>query len=147
MQTPVAPTALRGSTRQARGFRLYAATKFAVEGATESLAHELAPLGLLVTLIEPGAFRTDFYGCSLQRVQTTIADYAATAGKRCTTLRQGSGQQPGDPRKAAEAICDIDGLPDAPLCPLLGNEAVDLVKDRFAARQAEQQKWEKTSRH
>jgi NAD(P)-dependent dehydrogenase (short-subunit alcohol dehydrogenase family) len=130
----------------APGTGIYAATKFAVEGASESLAHELTPLGIQVTLIEPGPFRTDFYGSSFKKAKTTIADYALTAGKRSSTLREGSGQQPGDPRKAAKAICDIGGSPDAPLRLLLGNVAVDLVKDRYAARKAEQDKWVDVSR-
>lgn len=130
----------------APGTGIYAATKFAVEGATESMAHELARLGIQVTLIEPGPFRTDFYGSSFRKANTTIEDYALTAGKRSSTLRQGSGQQPGDPRKAAKAICDIGGSPNAPLRLLLGNVAVDLVKEKFAARQAEQKKWEEVSR-
>lgn len=128
------------------GTGIYAATKFAVEGATESMAHELSPLGIQVTLIEPGPFRTDFYGSSFRKAKATIADYATTAAKRSSTLKQSSGRQPGDPLKAAKAICDIAGLPDAPLRLLLGNVAVDLVREKYAARQAERQKWEDVSR-
>ncbi|MBL4813274.1 MAG: SDR family NAD(P)-dependent oxidoreductase [Rhodobacteraceae bacterium] len=130
----------------APGTGIYAATKFAVEGATESMDHELKPLGIQVTLIEPGPFRTDFYGSSFTSAKNKIADYADTAAKRSSTLREGSGQQPGDPVKAAKAICDIGRAPDAPLRLLLGNKAVNLVKERYAARQAEREKWETVSR-
>lgn len=130
----------------APGTGIYAATKFAVEGATESLDHEVRPLGIQVTLIEPGPFRTDFNGASYRKAKTIISDYATTAGERSSTLKQGSGQQPGDPLKAARAICDIGGAADAPLRLLLGNKAVDLVKDRYAARQVERDKWEAVSR-
>lgn len=130
----------------APGTGIYAATKFAVEGATESLDHEVKPLGIQVTLVEPGPFRTDFNGASYRKAKTIISDYAATAGARSSTLKQGSGEQPGDPIKAAKAICDIGGAPEAPLRLLLGNKAVDLVIDRYAARQVEREKWEAVSR-
>src|SRR5690606_35379297 len=85
------------------GTGLYSATKFAVEGLSESLAKELEPLGLGVTIVEPGPFRTDFNADSLAVAGGTIGDYGAVA-ERTAALRAGSGRQPGDPAKAARVM-------------------------------------------
>ena len=83
------------------GSGYYAATKAALEGMSGSLRKELAPLGISVTVVEPGAFRTDFAGRSLQQSATVIADYADTAGKRRKENDTAHGTQPGDPARAA----------------------------------------------
>ena len=82
------------------GSGYYSAAKSAVEGLSGSLHGELAPLGISVTVVEPGAFRTDFAGRSLTQSSTTIADYADTAGKRRKELDTVHGTQDGDPAKA-----------------------------------------------
>ena len=82
----------------------YSATKHAVEGWSMSLAAEVGPLGISVTCVEPGPFRTDWAGRSLRQTKSTIPDYAETVAKRMETTSSNSGQQPGDPVRAAEAI-------------------------------------------
>ena len=87
------------------GWGLYCATKFAVEGITEALAQELAPLGIHATVIEPGFFRTEFLaGGSLGRVRREIGDYAATVGAVREFANGHDGAQPGDPRQLAQVI-------------------------------------------
>jgi NAD(P)-dependent dehydrogenase (short-subunit alcohol dehydrogenase family) len=86
------------------GSAYYSATKHAVEGFSKALAIEVEPLGLKVTCIEPGPFRTDFAGRSSKTTEVKIDDYAETVGKRIATGQQNSGKQAGDPERAAEAI-------------------------------------------
>ena len=86
------------------GFSIYGATKWALEGVSESLAAELKPLGIKVTIVQPGPFRTDFIGRSLDRAGSHIADYDRASGKFLRFLETMDGKQPGDPDKAAEAI-------------------------------------------
>ena len=85
------------------GFSIYGATKWALEGVSESLAAELKPLGIKVTIVQPGPFRTDFIGRSLDRAGSHIADYDRASGKFLRFLETMDGKQPGDP-EAAEAI-------------------------------------------
>ena len=114
----------------------YHATKFAVEGLSESLNIEVAPLGIKVTIVEPGPFRTDWAGRSLTESQTVIDDYAATAGKRRQETRARSGKQPGDPARAAEAIIAAVEAEDPPLRLLLGAPALKLAYDRLDSLRA-----------
>ena len=86
----------------ATGF--YHATKFAVEGLSESLAKEIGPLGIKVLLVEPGPFRTDWAGRSTARTDTKIADYESTVATRMAVSLEGSGKQKGDPVRVCEAI-------------------------------------------
>ena len=86
------------------GIGYYNATKFAVEGFSEALAKETAPLGIKVTIVEPGPFRTDWAGRSLKTPKTAIADYAQSAGARRAAIQGYSGRQQGDPVRGAEAI-------------------------------------------
>ena len=120
----------------------YHATKFAVEGFSESLAIEVAPLGIKVTLVEPSGFRTDWAGRSASERKSTIADYADTAGRNVENLRDSSGKQPGDPVRAAAAIIAAVESPDPPLHLLLGKAALkgargklETLKHDFDARQ------------
>lgn len=96
------------------GSGYYAAAKAAVEGMSGSLRKELAPLGIAVMVVEPGAFRTDFAGRSLTQSAATIADYAETAGRRRKERDSAHGTQPGDPAKAAQAIITAVTAPSPP---------------------------------
>ncbi|SHF58331.1 NADP-dependent 3-hydroxy acid dehydrogenase YdfG [Jatrophihabitans endophyticus] len=102
----------------------YHATKFALEGLSESLAAELAPLGIAVTIVEPGGMRTDWAGASMQQSPVRIADYDETAGARRTSTLAVSGRQPGDPRRAAAAIVAAVERDEPPLRLLLGSDAL-----------------------
>ncbi len=109
------------------GSGYYAASKHAVEGWSDSLAAETKPLGIHVTCVEPGAFRTDWAGRSLKQTPNRIAAYAETAGKRLTGTAEGSGSQPGDPERAAEAMIRLTEEASPPRHMVLGavgNEAV-----------------------
>lgn len=105
----------------------YHATKFAVEGLSESLAAEVAPLGIKVTIVEPAAFRTNWSGPSMRQSATTIDDYAATAGTRRTSTLATYGHQPGDPARAAQAIIDAVTAEQPTLRLLLGKAAYDIA--------------------
>jgi len=91
-----------------------------IEGWSDSLRAELAPLGIGVTCIAPGPFRTDWAGRSLRQTPSKIADYADSAGKRHTGTRQSDGTQPGDPVRAGEAMVAIARNADAPRHLVLG---------------------------
>jgi NAD(P)-dependent dehydrogenase (short-subunit alcohol dehydrogenase family) len=125
------------------GSGFYAASKFAVEGFTQSLAQEVAPLGIKVTLVEPGAFRTDFLSDrSIRNIAQEIADYAPTAGAAQTTLAKMAGHQIGDPLKGAAAIFQIVREPQPPLHLLLGSDALRRTRDKQAQLSADLQRWE-----
>lgn len=115
------------------GGGIYGATKFAVEGISDALALEVGPLGIKVMTVEPGPFRTDAHGRSLVQAETVIDAYAGTAGARRAALETGSGQQPGDPGKAASLIVDIVQSGNAPARLPLGGIAIDLARAKFAA--------------
>jgi len=118
----------------------YAAAKWGVEGFSEVLAKEVAPLGLKVTIIEPGGFRTDFAGAS-----TTIRDgrpeYAETVGKVARFQRDYDGKQPGDPARAAAAIIHVASLDAPPLRLLLGSDAARAAEQADLARLEADRKW------
>ena len=125
------------------GSGFYAASKFAVEGFTQSLAQEVAPLGIKVTLVEPGAFRTDFLSDrSIRNIAQEIADYAPTAGAAQATLAKMAGRQIGDPLKGAAAIFQIVREPKPPLHLLLGSDALRRTRDKQAQLSADLQRWE-----
>ncbi|MER6945349.1 oxidoreductase [Nonomuraea sp. NPDC000554] len=109
----------------------YHATKFAVEGISESLAAEVAPLGIKVTIVEPGAFRTNWSGPSMRQSPTRIDDYAETAGARREATFATYGHQPGDPARAAAAIISAVQAGDPPLRLLLGKAAYDVAQARL----------------
>ena len=123
------------------GAGYYAASKFAVEGLSEALRKELAPLGIRVTLIEPGAFRTEWSGRSLRQTRRTIEAYEAVARRRA--MIQGmDGKQVGDPRRAAEAILLVAGLEDPPLRLLLGRDVYDAFREKIAGLTASLDEWQ-----
>ncbi|MHA7209983.1 oxidoreductase [Arthrobacter sp. MDT1-65] len=111
------------------GSGYYAAVKSAVDGLTGSLRKELEPLGITAMVVEPGGFRTDFSGRSLQQSADTIDDYADTAGRRRKENDTSHGTQPGDPAKAAAAIITAVDSADAPEVLILGADATDAHAD------------------
>ncbi|GAA2380598.1 oxidoreductase [Streptomyces coeruleofuscus] len=119
----------------------YHATKFAVEGLSESLAAEVAPLGIGVTLVEPAAFRTDWSGPSMRQSATVIEDYAATAGARRAATLATHGHQPGDPLRAAAAVIDAVESSEPPLRLLLGKAAYDIATARLDTLRAGFDTW------
>jgi NAD(P)-dependent dehydrogenase (short-subunit alcohol dehydrogenase family) len=127
------------------GSGYYSATKAALEGMSASLRKEVAPLGITVMAVEPGAFRTDFAGRSLQQSREAIADYAETAGKRRKENDNTHGTQQGDPAKAAQAIIAAVEAPDSPSLLLLGQDAVEGFRGVLDAQRRELDAWEKTS--
>jgi NAD(P)-dependent dehydrogenase (short-subunit alcohol dehydrogenase family) len=106
------------------GSGYYAAVKAAIEGLTGSLRKEVEPLGITAMVVEPGGFRTDFSGRSLQQSVDAIEDYSETAGKRRKENDTTHGTQPGDPAKAAAAIITAVESPDAPEVLVLGSDAI-----------------------
>jgi NAD(P)-dependent dehydrogenase (short-subunit alcohol dehydrogenase family) len=123
----------------------YAASKHAVEGWSDALAVEAAPLGIRVTCVEPGPFRTDWAGRSLKQTPNRIDDYAETAGKRMQTTSQNSGQQAGDPARAAQAMIRITETDKPPRHLVLGAWGVDAVTNRLRATLADIDAWRETS--
>jgi NAD(P)-dependent dehydrogenase (short-subunit alcohol dehydrogenase family) len=125
---------------------IYGATKFAVEGITEALSAELAGTGVTATVVEPGAFRTDFLApSSIRFVDPTIDDYADTAHAMRGRLQAANGQQPGDPRKAAAAILEVAGTPNPPLRIQLGADSVARVEAKLKLVAEELAEWRELS--
>ncbi|GAB7548823.1 oxidoreductase [Cupriavidus sp. 8B] len=124
------------------GVGIYNASKFALEGINEALSKEVRPFGIKVTAIEPGAFRTDWAGRSLQRTVRTIEDYAATLEPLSAARAARSGKQPGDPRKAAQAILKVVASDQPPVHLLLGTDALGFVREKLETLQEEINQWE-----
>ncbi len=124
----------------------YAATKHAVEGWSDSLSAEVAPLGIHVTCVEPGPFRTDWAGRSLIQTPSRIPDYADTAGARLKATAEKSGTQAGDPVRAAKAMIALTENPSPPRHIVLGAWGFTAVTDRLRARLAEIEAQEQISR-
>lgn len=113
-----------GGLRSFPGVGFYNATKYAVDGLSEALYKEVAPLGIKVTIIAPSGFRTDWAGRSAKDTTVKIDDYASTAGKNAGDIRGYSGNQPGDPVRAAKAMIDVTETEHPPLRLLLGAAAL-----------------------
>jgi NAD(P)-dependent dehydrogenase (short-subunit alcohol dehydrogenase family) len=128
------------------GLTGYCGSKFALEGLLESLGKEVAGFGIHVTAIEPGSFRTDWAGRSMKRVDRSIADYDDVFTPIREARLQASGNQLGDPAKAAVAVLQVLDSTDPPRHLVLGSDALRLIR---AARQTVDQeidKWESLSR-
>src|SRR3984885_7361677 len=113
------------------GIGMYNATKFAVEGISEALAAEVAPLGIRVTIIEPGPFRTDFLGRSGVIAKTRLADYDSTAGSMRKYFAENDGKQKGDPLRAVQAMMQVVESPNPPLRLLLGASAAQRLRAKL----------------
>jgi NAD(P)-dependent dehydrogenase (short-subunit alcohol dehydrogenase family) len=119
----------------------YSSTKFALEALTEALAQEVKPLGIKVTAIEPGAFRTDWAARSMKESSSPIGDYDENVGARKTLIKEFANHLPGDPRKVAEAVLMVTTLDEPPLRLLLGRDVLKAVRDKLAAMSASIEEW------
>jgi len=127
------------------GLGIYSGCKFALTGISETLAQEVTPLGIKVTIVEPGGLRTDWSGRSMARASHEIADYTETSGKSRCILEEHRGHQPGDPHKAADAIIRIADLDAPPLHLLLGTDALKYARQKLDELLANMIEWEAVS--
>jgi NAD(P)-dependent dehydrogenase (short-subunit alcohol dehydrogenase family) len=131
------------------GYRVgvYGSTKFAVEGLSEALHAELAPLGIHVTVVEPGYFRTDFLdSSSAMEAKNVIADYAETAGNVRVSASAYNHRQPGDPKRLAQALLTLVSAANPPLRLQLGTDALTRIREKHTFVEQELQTWEALSR-
>lgn len=124
-----------GGVKAFPGFGAYNASKFALEGMSEALSVELAPLGLQVTLVEPGPFRTGFAARGFKLASRQIEDYNATAGTFRKNIKAVDGKQEGDPEKAATALWELTRMDQAPMRLVLGKIALQTVQSKIASLQ------------
>jgi NAD(P)-dependent dehydrogenase (short-subunit alcohol dehydrogenase family) len=135
-----------GGYRGAAGFGVYSSTKFAVEGLSEALHAELEPLGIHVTVVEPGYFRTDFLDAtSLSVSPKVIEDYAATAGRVRNVAAVLNHNQPGDPARLAKVLIDFADAPNPPVRLPLGSDTVAAIEAKHATDAAILGKWREVS--
>lgn len=127
------------------GFGPYCASKFALEGWSEALRDEVKPLGIHVTIVEPGAFRTEFAGEKNMRPEQQLEAYRAVIAPIEKYLYGNNGKQPGDPQKAALAMIEIVESMDPPLRMMLGVDAIVLWDKKLAAMQTELNRWYDTA--
>jgi len=120
----------------------YSSTKFALEALTEALAKEVGPLGIKVTAIEPGAFRTDWATRSMHEATVPIEAYAADVGARKDLIKAFADHLPGDPRKVGEAVVMVAALDEPPLRLLLGKDVLAAVRTKLADLTASIDEWE-----
>ncbi len=134
-----------GGQITAPGFGAYCATKFALEGLTETLSQEV-DFGVRFLIVEPGAFRTGLFAAGSAYQSATMPEYAATVGPTRQYVSSGDGTQPGDPAKAAAAILTALAAENTPLRLPLGDDAVDGIRAHLAAVGEEVAGWESLSR-
>lgn len=135
-------SSIAGITGSFPGWGIYCATKFAVEGLSESLAAEVAPFGIKITVVEPGYFRTEFLSSgSLQTPNAPLEEYASV--RESETLHQGQirGSQPGDPVKAVTAMIQVAAEANPPLHLLLGEDAYTLANLKIKSLQDDMAQW------
>ncbi|EIP96613.1 short-chain alcohol dehydrogenase [Opitutaceae bacterium TAV1] len=127
------------------GLSGYHAAKFAVEGFSEALAKEIKPLGLRLTIVEPGGFRTDWAGASMAFAEP-IEAYNPTVGQMRTLLANFTGNEPGDPRKAAEVLLQVAEMEEPPLRLPLGSDALLFLRNSYEQSLAELERWSSFTR-
>jgi NAD(P)-dependent dehydrogenase (short-subunit alcohol dehydrogenase family) len=128
------------------GISFYCGSKFALEGITEALAKEVRSFGIRVTALAPGQFRTDWAGRSMDRTSRKISDYDAIMDPIRAARQAKSGKQPGDPRKAAQALLKLVAFDNPPLRLYLGEDALQLVENKLEQMKAEIAAWDSLSR-
>jgi NAD(P)-dependent dehydrogenase (short-subunit alcohol dehydrogenase family) len=124
------------------GIAYYCGSKFALEGISEALGKEVKPLGIAVTAVAPGGFRTDWAGRSMTRTPRSIPDYDEVFDPVRKARAERSGKQPGDPKKAARAMLTAITSDHPPAHLLLGTDAIGLVRNKLSALAEEIQAWE-----
>lgn len=124
------------------GTGYYSASKHALEGLMEALAKEVAPLGIRVTSVQPGAFRTDWSGRSMQRSSERLPAYEEHVHSRLDMIAQMDGKQPGDPVRAAKIIVDLYEMQDPPVQLLLGAGVLAAYRDKLGAQLANLERWQ-----
>ena len=134
-----------GGLRSFPGVGFYNATKYAVDGLSEALYKEVSPLGIKVTIVAPSGFRTDWAGRSAKDSSIKIDDYAGTSGKNMGDIRGYSGNQPGDPVKAAKAMIEITETEKPPLRLLLGVAALKGARAKLEELKNDFDTWAATS--
>jgi NAD(P)-dependent dehydrogenase (short-subunit alcohol dehydrogenase family) len=135
-----------GGYRSGPGFGVYCSTKFAVEALSEALHGELAPLGVHVTVVEPGYFRTEFLdSMSLTVSPRILADYAPTSGAVRDAAVRINLNQPGDPKRLAQALLTLVASPAPPLRLPLGTDTLQVIADKHAYVAAETAAWRELS--
>jgi NAD(P)-dependent dehydrogenase (short-subunit alcohol dehydrogenase family) len=122
----------------------YAAAKWGVEGFSETLAKEVGPLGVKITIVEPGGFRTDFAGASTE-LREGRPEYDATVGKTARFQRDFNGKQPGDPARAAAALLRLASAEEPPLRIVLGSDAYNSAEKNDLAKIELAKKWKDLS--
>lgn len=127
------------------GSSIYCATKFAVEGISEALAKEVESFGIKITLIEPGAFRTNFNGRSLSTAEQFMDAYNSVSSASLQWFKDMDGQQPGDPVKAAQAIIQAVESPNPPLRLALGTDAMSLIQDKLESVKTSLNDWQQVT--
>ncbi len=130
-----------GGQVTAPGFSAYCATKFALEGLTETLRDEVAPFGIHTMIVEPGAFRTGLFRADAAYLSTEMTEYSETVGPTREYVQTNHGAQPGDPVKAAEAIVAALDADEPPLRLVLGADAIGNIEHRLAAVGEELETW------
>ncbi|PZG23131.1 oxidoreductase [Nonomuraea aridisoli] len=128
------------------GLSAYQTAKFGVEGFSAVLANEVAPLGIKVTIVEPGGIRTGWAAGAAIAAGGIGADYQQTVGRWLEEFADYSGNEPGDPARMAKAIVDVVGVPEPPLRLLLGTDALEIALSAEEARLEEARKWAEVSR-
>jgi NAD(P)-dependent dehydrogenase (short-subunit alcohol dehydrogenase family) len=128
------------------GISFYCGSKFALEGISESLGKEVAPFNVRVTALAPGQFRTDWAGRSMDRTARSIADYDGIMNPIRTARQAKSGNQPGDPDKAAQALLKLVASENPPTRLFLGEDALGLVRQKLEQMKSEIAAWEAVSR-
>ncbi|MGE3328441.1 MAG: oxidoreductase [Acidimicrobiia bacterium] len=128
------------------GMALYNASKYALEGMSEGFRAEVKHLGIWVTIVEPGSFRTEWAGPSIKAAAASLPDYAKSSGRLRNFMPKLTGTQDGDPARAAAAMIAIVECDNPPVRLLLGDDAVDAMRVKLASTAAETDAWESLSR-